>query len=111
MAETLGEHGGVVKTAPPTAPPLRRLRWRYEHFGYDGLFDRRRHLSPRWVPLAEVQRILHLYQTAPHRPARPDDITAGRASIIRAEDGERQALTALTGTGGRAEPRNLATDS
>src|SRR5207244_6388980 len=50
----------VLGLSPRT---VRRLRWRYEHFGYDGLFDRRRRRpSPRRVPLAEVQRVLHLYR-------------------------------------------------
>jgi len=41
---------------------VRRLRWRYEHYGFDGLFDHRHQRpSPRCVPLAEVQRVLRLY--------------------------------------------------
>ncbi len=50
----------VLGLSPRT---VRRLRWRYERYGYDGLFDhRRRRPSPRAVPLAEVQRILRLYR-------------------------------------------------
>jgi transposase len=46
-----------------SARTVRRLRWRYEHYGYDGLFDRRRQRpSPRRAPLAEVQRIVQLYR-------------------------------------------------
>ena len=46
-----------------SARTVRRLRLRYKHFGYDGLFDhRRRRPSPRAVPFAEVQRILRLYR-------------------------------------------------
>jgi len=42
---------------------IRRLRWRWEHIGYDGLFDRRRHRpSPKRAPVAEVQRVLRLYR-------------------------------------------------
>lgn len=42
---------------------LRRWRRRYERWGYDGLWDRRRHRpSPRRAPLAEVERILRLYR-------------------------------------------------
>jgi len=38
-------------------------RWRYEQYGYDGLFDRRRDRpSPRRVPLATVEEVLRLYQ-------------------------------------------------
>ena len=50
----------VLGLSPRT---VRRLRWRYEHHGYDGLFDRRRRVpSPGRAPLAEVQRILQLYR-------------------------------------------------
>jgi len=42
---------------------LRRWKTRYEHQGYDGLFDRRRRSpSPRRVPLATAEKILHLYR-------------------------------------------------
>ena len=42
---------------------IRRLRWRYEHYGYDGLLDRRRHRpSLKRAPVAEVERLLHLYR-------------------------------------------------
>ena len=42
---------------------IRRLRWRYERYGYDGLFDRRRQTpSPRRAPVAEVERMLRLYR-------------------------------------------------
>jgi hypothetical protein len=41
----------------------RRLRWRYENQGYDGLLDRRRDLpSERRVPLAVVETVLRLYR-------------------------------------------------
>ena len=37
---------------------MRRWRKRYEEFGYDGLFDRRRGKpSPKRVPLALVERV------------------------------------------------------
>src|SRR5437870_1863662 len=37
---------------------IRRLRWKLEHFGYDGLFDRRRQTpSPKRAPLAEIQHL------------------------------------------------------
>ncbi len=50
----------VLGVSPRT---VRRLRWRYERYGYDGLFDHRRcHPSPRAVPLSEVQRLLRLYR-------------------------------------------------
>ena len=46
-----------------SARTVRRLRCRYERYGYDGLLDhRRRRPSPRAVPLAEVQRVLRLYR-------------------------------------------------
>jgi len=42
---------------------IRRVRWRWERMGYDGLFDRRRHTpSPKRAPVAEVQRVLTLYR-------------------------------------------------
>ncbi|HSP97496.1 MAG TPA: ISNCY family transposase [Candidatus Dormibacteraeota bacterium] len=42
---------------------IRRLRWKLEHEGYDGLFDRRRQLpSPKRAPVAELQRVLALYR-------------------------------------------------
>ena len=42
---------------------IRRLRWRFEHWGYDGLFDRRHQTpSPKRAPVTEVQRILRLYR-------------------------------------------------
>lgn len=42
---------------------LRRWRWRYEQYGYDGLFDRRkRRPSPRRVPMATAERVLRLYR-------------------------------------------------
>src|SRR2546428_7523956 len=42
---------------------IRRLRWRYGRYGYDGLFDRRRRTpSPRRAPVAEVERVLRLYR-------------------------------------------------
>src|SRR6202035_5574230 len=42
---------------------MRRWRERYEEFGYDGLFDRRRgRPSPKRVPLAQVEQVLGLYR-------------------------------------------------
>ena len=42
---------------------LRRIRERYEEFGYDGLFDRRLGKpSPKRVPLATVELVLGLYR-------------------------------------------------
>jgi transposase len=42
---------------------MRRWRERYEEFGYDGLFDRRRGKpSPKRVPMALVEQILGLYR-------------------------------------------------
>jgi transposase len=41
---------------------MRRWRERYQEFGYDGLFDRRRgQPSPKRVPLATVEQVLELY--------------------------------------------------
>jgi transposase len=42
---------------------VRRMRERYQEFGYDGLFDRRLgQPSPKRVPLATVERVLGLYR-------------------------------------------------
>jgi transposase len=42
---------------------MRRWRERYEEFGYDGLFDRRRgRPSPKRVPVATVEQVLGLYR-------------------------------------------------
>jgi Homeodomain-like domain len=42
---------------------MRCWRERYEEFGYDGLFDRRRgRPSPKRVPLAQVEQVLRLYR-------------------------------------------------
>jgi transposase len=42
---------------------MRRWHERYEEFGYDGLFDRRRgQPSPKRVPLAMVEQVLALYR-------------------------------------------------
>ena len=41
-----------------SARTIRRLRLRYQQYGYDGLLDRRRRIpSLRRVPVAELQRI------------------------------------------------------
>src|SRR5437867_9782202 len=50
----------VLGVSPRT---VRRLRWRYEHHGFEGLFDHRHQRpSPRCAPLADVQRVLGLYR-------------------------------------------------
>jgi len=42
---------------------MRRWRERYEEFGYDGLFDRRRGKpSPKRVPVQRVEQVLGLYR-------------------------------------------------
>src|SRR5208337_1417527 len=42
---------------------MRRWHERYQAFGYDGLFDRRRgQPSPKRVPLAQVEQVLGLYR-------------------------------------------------
>src|SRR5712692_803077 len=62
---------------------IRRLRLRYERYGYDGLFDHRRHTpSPRRAAVADVERLLQLYRTryqgfnVRHFSARPAASTA-----------------------------------
>ena len=42
---------------------MRRWRERYEEFGYDGLFDRRRGKpSPKRVPVQRVEQVLGWYR-------------------------------------------------
>ena len=41
---------------------MRRWRGRMEKDGYAGLFDRRRHPSPKRVPLEQAEQVLSLYQ-------------------------------------------------
>ena len=42
---------------------IRRLRLKFERYGVDDLYDRRRRTpSPKRVPVAEVQRLLALYR-------------------------------------------------
>lgn len=46
-----------------SARTVRRWRWRLEHYGYDGLFDRRRRVpSPRRAPVDELKRLVSLYR-------------------------------------------------
>jgi transposase len=46
-----------------TPRSIRRLRWKFEHYGYSGLFDRRRQTpSPKRADVADVQRLLTLYR-------------------------------------------------
>ena len=53
----------VAEVLGVTPRTVRRLRLRYEQYGYDGLFDRRRRQpSPRRAPVDEVQRVLRLYR-------------------------------------------------
>jgi predicted ester cyclase len=65
---------------------VRRWRWRLERDGYDGLFDRRGRVpSPKWAPVAEVQRVLALYRdryhgfNVRHRPPPRSSHSRGRA--------------------------------
>ena len=53
----------VAEVLGVSARTVRRLRWRYETYGFTALYDhRQRRPSPRAVPLAEVQRLLALYR-------------------------------------------------
>lgn len=53
----------VAEVLGVSARTVRRLRWRYQRYGYDGLLDRRRRVpSARCVPVEELQRILQLYR-------------------------------------------------
>ena len=41
---------------------MRRWKKRLKRDGYAGLFDRRRHPSPKRIPVEDIERILGLYQ-------------------------------------------------
>src|SRR5579863_6409625 len=57
----------AAEIAGLSARHMRRLRWRYENLGYDGLLDRRRDLpSERRVPLTVVEQVLSLYREHYH---------------------------------------------
>jgi hypothetical protein len=57
----------AAEIAGLSARHMRRLRWRYENLGYDGLLDRRRDLpSERRVPLTVVEQVLSLYREQYH---------------------------------------------
>jgi hypothetical protein len=53
----------AAEIAGLSARQMRRLRWRYENYGYDGLLDRRRGVpSERRVPMALAEQVLRLYR-------------------------------------------------
>src|SRR4030095_3766388 len=53
----------VAEVLGVSARTVRRLRGRYEQYGFTGLYDHRQRMpSPRAVPVAEVQRLLALYR-------------------------------------------------
>src|SRR5512132_1836361 len=53
----------VAEVLGVSARTVRRLRWRYEQYGFTGLYDHRQRMpSPRAVPVAEVPRLLPLYR-------------------------------------------------
>jgi len=46
-----------------SARQMRRIKQRYEDYGYDGLYDRRKGKpSPKRVPLKTVEKVLELYR-------------------------------------------------
>ena len=46
-----------------SARSMSRWKWRLDHYGYEGLFDRRGHKpSPKRVPMETVERVLRLYR-------------------------------------------------
>ena len=54
------EAAEILRWSPRT---LRRWRWRYEKYGYDGLYDRRKQRpSPKRVPMKEAEQVLRLYR-------------------------------------------------
>ena len=54
------EAAEILRWSPRT---MRRWRWRYEQYGYDGLYDRRKKRpSPKRVPMKEAEQVLRLYR-------------------------------------------------
>jgi transposase len=50
----------ILRIRPRT---MRRWKWKYQQYGYDGLYDRRRHRpSPKRVPMAQAEQVLKLYR-------------------------------------------------
>ena len=50
----------ILRWSPRT---VRRWRWRYEQFGYSGLYDRRqKRPSPKRVPMKAAEKVLRLYR-------------------------------------------------
>src|SRR4029453_4001487 len=65
----------VAEVLGVSARTVRRLRWRYEQYGFTGLYDHRQRMpSPRAVPVAEVQRRLALYRDRYGPRARPPGV-------------------------------------
>lgn len=71
---------------------MRRWHERYEEFGDDGLFDRRRGKpSPKRVPLAQVEQILGLYRdryfdlNVQHKPDISCATKTGHFNLLRTE--------------------------
>ena len=56
LLQALKEHQPWIHVAEVlgvSARTVHRLRWRYEHYGFDGLFDHRRRRPPPRRPLGE----------------------------------------------------------
>jgi transposase len=98
---------------------MRRWRERYEEFGYDGLFDRRRGKpSPKRVPVARVEQVLGLYRDRyfdlnvrhfhgklQHEHQIELSYTLDEAGVARSRTGEARAKA------GRASPAAFAAAS
>jgi len=70
---------------------LRRLRQRWEQFGYQGLVDKRHgRPSPRLTPVAEIERILQLY-----RERYPGFNVRHFFGIVRREHGVKLSYTCV----------------
>jgi transposase len=85
----------VAEVLGVSARTVRRLRWRYQTYGFTGLYDHRHHTpSPRAVPLAEVQRLLHLYRDRyGPRDGHPGFNVRHFYQIARREDGVRMSYS------------------
>ena len=55
--------GAAAEILQMSLRSVRRLKWGYQKWGFDALYDRRRRVpSPKRAPVEEVERVLRLYR-------------------------------------------------